>query len=161
MLFALVLAVVAPFTILKDNCGRPLMSVSDLKLPDISMPDIGKAADEIPGTSGQLSVIYEWTDAKGNLNFTTEAPPAGVAYVVKTYDPNSNVIQAVKPIVEAAATSEENSDSSAARGDESAGDGLGNPYSPQQIEKLFDDAKNVQKQLNERVTKQQQMIENL
>lgn len=163
MLAALVLAVLAPFTVLKDDDGKPLMSFSDLKMPELAVPglqDVEGAGDKLSGAVDQDTVIYQWTDAAGNLNFTNEAPPEGIEFTVRSYDPAANVIQAVKPESGTLATMDEE------RGGKTTGEAqadgkIGNPYSPQKIEKLFDDAKNVQQQLNERATQQQQMIENL
>ena len=164
MLAAMVLAVLAPFTILKDEYGKPLMSFGDLKIPELAVPDmqeIKDVTDDLPGSSGQNTVIYQWTDASGNLHFTTEEPPEGVEFTVKSYNPQANVIQAVKPKAEAVAATG-NTEGAGEDGNQGDTDGnIGNPYSPEKIEKLFDDARKVQQQLNERALKQQQVIDNL
>ena len=164
MLAALVLAVLAPFTILKDEYGKPLMSFSDLKMPDLAVPDmqdIKNATDELPGKAGQSDVIYQWTDANGNLNFTTEPPPEGIEFTRRTFNPAANVIQSVKSKQEAVVATD-NLQAGGAGGNVGESDGnIGNPYSPEKIDKLFDDARKVQQQLNERALKQQQIIDNL
>ena len=74
-------------------------------------------------------------------------------YTLKGYDPNANVIQAVKlsdiektvePI--ATASSDQNSPSGP------------NPYNKDDILKLFDDSKNIQKLLNQRADYQNSTI---
>lgn len=158
MLAVFVLALLLPFSILKDESGRPLMSLSKFKLPDISMPDVSLPdmpslpANDAPvvADDSDLSgkdVFYKWQDADGRPHFTTEPPPEGVEYTLKGYDPDTNVIRSVEPIPDPAA---EEPEASAQQGDRDPGE-IGNPYSKESIEKLFDDAKNIEKILNERL----------
>jgi hypothetical protein len=160
LITALVLAVILPFTIIKGRDGRPLMSISDLKMPDLSMPGVPDSVDvpSLPGVSGsgRTDTVYQWRDKDGSLHFTTDPPPPGVEYTVKGYDPNANLIQSIKPESEeqvAEVESGESSDSSSAKDR-----GIGNPYSPERIEKLFDDAENVQKLIDERMKKQEEIF---
>ena len=154
MIALLVIAMLLPFTILKGRDGSPLMSFSDLSFPSFSLPDMPKMprAGDLAPSAGDLSgkdIFYQWYDAKGNVQFTSEPPPDGVEYTVKGFDPNANVIQAVEPLP--------------AEGDEPAAisevrpsdDDIGNPYSQEAIEKLFKDAQNIEKMLNERLKQQE------
>jgi hypothetical protein len=157
---ALFIAVLLPFTLLKGPDGKPLMSFGDIKMPDISIPElptIKPAQQKIEGLTGK-DIIYQWRDAEGNLNFTTEMPPAGTEYTVKGYDPRTNLIQSVKaepdPPAPALATESEQNSSNQVKGVSD----IGNPYSPGKVEKLFNDAKNVQKLLNDRMKQQEAMI---
>ena len=50
MLAAVVIALLLPFTLLKDDQGKTLMSFSDFSLQDISLPDIS-----IPDMSDLMS----------------------------------------------------------------------------------------------------------
>lgn len=158
MITLLVIAMLLPFTILKGPDGNTLMSFSDLSLPSFSLPDMPKmpSAGDLAPSAGNLSgkdVFYQWYDADGNVQFTTDPPPDGVEYTRKGYDPNANVIQAVEPLPE--------------KGDEAAEvteikppeDDIGNPYSQEAIEKLFKDAQNIEKMLSEKL-KQQEAIAN-
>ena len=112
------------------------------------MPRAGDLAPSAGDLSGK-DIFYQWYDAKGNVQFTSEPPPDGVEYTVKGFDPNANVIQAVEPLP--------------AEGDEPAAvseakpsdDDIGNPYSQEAIEKLFKDAQNIEKMLNERLKQQE------
>lgn len=152
LLALVVLAVLLPFTILKGNDGRPLMSFSDLKAPDLAMPDLPDS-DKLPALNSakREDIVYQWRDAKGQLNFTTSPPPEGVEYTAKGYDPNTNLIQSVE------VEQEPPQDVETARTQIDAPVELGNPYSPERVEKLIKDAKNVQKLLDDR-TKQQEAI---
>ncbi len=151
-----IIAVLLPFTVLKDKTGKTLMSFSDLDFPEISMPDItlpdmssrpdkAKWAASAPGMAGK-DIFYRWYDDAGNLHFTTEPPPPGVDYVIKGFDPNTNVIQAVKvnPNVD-----EKNAKVASQKNSAEAQD-ISNPYSQESIKKLFDDARNIEKLLNDR-----------
>ena len=154
MITLLVIAMLLPFTILKDREGRPLMSFSDLSLPDFSLPDMPKVPGtsdltrSVGGGSGQ-DVFYQWYDADGNIQFTSEPPPSGIEYTTRGYDPDANVIQAVKPPPE-----EKEEPAPVAESKTPSGD-IGNPYSHESIEKLFKDAQNIEKMLNERLKHQE------
>lgn len=157
---ALVIAILLPFTVLKGKDGRPLMSFKDLKMPQIAMPSMPKQVelpDVLEKPAGQ-DLVYQWRDAEGSLNFTSQPPPAGIEYTVKGYDPRTNLIQSVKLNEEDAAdNSTADSEQNSAAQVEKASD-IGNPYSPEKIEKLFNDAKNVEKLLNDRLKQQEAMI---
>jgi hypothetical protein len=154
MLAVLVVAFLLPFTLLKDNEGKTLMSFSDLSLSDFKMPDFKMpdmlASDKLLPTNGGGSredVFYRWNDAKGNIQFTTEPPPDGVEYTVKGYNPDTNLIQAVEipveePVVEPPQPGASENMSSAQDPD--------NPYSKDNIQKLFDDTRNLEQMFKQR-----------
>ena len=147
MIAALLIAMALPFTVLKDDYGKPLMSLKDLKLPEFSVPDLPDMpkAGNLTSGSGEKDFFYKWYDSEGNVQFTTEPPPDGVEYTVKGYDPDTNLIQAVQaPKEEVQAAGDNTPDSGAKSG------GLENPYDPESIKKLMEDAKNVQNILNQR-----------
>ena len=147
LIAALFIAMLLPFTILKGPDGNTLMSFSDIGLPDLSMPDLpsvpsgSKMSSALDG-GGEI-IFYQWYDADGNVQFTTEPPPQGIEYTVKGYDPDTNVIQAVELPAEESQPEE-------ASGQAEKTDDIGNPYDPARIEKLFEDAKNVEKLLKQR-----------
>ncbi|GBF29642.1 hypothetical protein MnTg03_01218 [bacterium MnTg03] len=155
----LVISLLLPFTFLKDKHGNPMLSVGDLNfpsltLPELSMPDfLSSGMPKLPGGvkgSDGKDMIYQWTDADGNVQFSNSQPPEGVVYTLKGYDPNLNVIQAVET---QAAGSEEVSGSESKKKITSAKD-IGSPYSVERIEKLFEDANNIEKLLNQRLNNQ-------
>ena len=150
LLAALVLALLLPFTILKDDQGKTLMSFSDFSLPDMSLPDMPSfdgVSKLTPSSSdiGGKSIFYKWYDAEGSVQFTTEPPAEGIEYTVKGYDPNTNVIQAVKtPAAETMPNEPVSTGETAIALPEM------NPYDAESIIKLFDDTRNIEKLLNQR-----------
>lgn len=153
LLIALVvLAVLLPFTLLKGKDGRPLMSLDKLTKPDIALPKLPDSDNK-----GGRDLIYRWTDAEGVVHFTNTPPPAGVNYTVKGYDPNTNLIQSVKPL-----NKEEPPASKpvqAARKTPESLKEIGNPYSVDKVDKLMDDARKVQQLLDDRLKKQEALIQ--
>ena len=156
MIAVLFIAMLLPFTILKDDSGKTLMSLSDISLPDFSMPgfsmpDMPKISDaKIPASLDQdlggKDIIYKWYDNNGNIQFTSEPPPEGIEYTRKGFDPDTNVIQAVN-----VAPKESASDESSPNQDEPVDPGeVGNPYSQDRIKKLYEDAKKIEKLLQQR-----------
>ena len=156
MIAVLFIAMLLPFTILKDDSGETLMSFSDISLPNLSMPDfsmpdlskISDAKNSAPldeDLSGK-DVFYKWYDSNGNIQFTSEPPPEGIEYTLKGFDPDTNVIQAIK-----APPKESGSDESTPVQNKSTdAEKIGNPYSPDSIKKLFEDTENIEKLLEQR-----------
>ena len=110
LIAVLVIALLLPFTLLKGKDGNAMLNFRDLNFPSVSLPDLSMPdflSSDLPGLRGRISssdnesltgndVIYRWTDAKGNLQFSNEQPPEGIVYTLKGYDPDLNVIQAVE-----------------------------------------------------------------
>jgi len=155
MIAALFIAMLLPFTILKGPDGKTLMSFSDFDLPDFSLPSLPKLPDvsRMNSSDDSLSgkdLFYKWYDAEGNVQFTTEPPAEGIEYTVKGFDPDTNLIQAVelpeeKPEPDEAPQAKNSDDS-------------GSLYSKEGIEKLFKDAKDVEKLLNQRMKDQESAL---
>jgi hypothetical protein len=161
-LAALVIAALLPFTLLKDEQGRTLMSFSSFSLPDFNMPDMpGMQSSKllvpsVDGHGGQ-DIVYRWNDSQGNIQFTTEPPADGIRYIVKGYDPNANVIQAVKsPEIEKPA--QPVASDAAGSSEQNSPPGLESAYDNDNILRLFDDRKNIQKLLNQRTDYQNSAI---
>jgi len=159
MFAALFIAILLPFTILKGKDGNALVSIKNIGLPDFSLPDMPDmpklpTADDFSPSDESLAgkdIFYKWNDAAGNVQFTTKPPPAGIEYTIKGFDPDANVIQAVKiPPKESAPKDAKSSEAKPDKAEES-----GSPYSKEGIEKLFKDAKNIEKMLNQRFKDQQ------
>jgi hypothetical protein len=160
LLAVLVIAMLLPFTILKDDSGKTLLSFSDFEWPDFSTPRLPKVpmVDSIGDSAdagGSKNKVYRWFDGEGNIQFTTEPPPEGVDFEVRVFDPDVNVIEPVRlPSGEKpAARGETDSETSATPADADF-----NPYSADSLKKLFDKAKNVEKLLNERFQSQESAI---
>ncbi|MCK4708766.1 MAG: DUF4124 domain-containing protein [Gammaproteobacteria bacterium] len=155
LIAVLVLAVLLPFTILKGKDGKPLMSISNIKMPDLSLPKIPDAVKntEFSTGSGSKDIIYKWRDEKGELHFSSSPPPEGIEYTAKGYDPNTNLLQSVKIQTEEPEQPEAEKQSQIQKASD-----IGNPYSPAKVDKLIKDAQNIEKLLNDRVKKQETLI---
>jgi len=153
LISVLVISILLPFTILKGTDGKPLLSFADLKSPELP-----KVSGSITGLGGKNSnrkdAIYKWVGENGDLQFSNSPPPAGIEYTVMNYDPNQNVIQAVEiesnEPVEVLEREPKKKVTSMKD--------VGNPYSPEKIEKLFEDANNIEKLLNQRLNNQEAII---
>ena len=149
---------------MKGKDGGTLLNFSDLKLPDLKLPDF--SLPEIPelptginesssGNSARVDVFYQWYDKDGNIQFTTAPPAAGIDYTVKEVNPDANLIQSV----ELPKASSELSTEVEASGKANSSDDLLNPYSKESVEKLFKDAKNVEKLLQQRMDQQKSVLD--
>lgn len=151
---AIIIAILLPFSLLKGKDGKPLMNFGDLKLPEVSLPDMPGSKNIGTAVIGDSNSIYEWKDEEGNLQFSNMPPAEGIEYTVKEYDPNTNVIQAVEvPDKEPESASSE--PHSSQETEPVGGTGI---YSPEKIKKLIDDAKNVENLLNDRLKQQEAII---
>ncbi len=157
MIALLVIGGLAPFTFIKGENGQPLMSFSDLKMPnskipDFSLPDFSDSDTESAPTSD--GTVYKWKDKNGTWQFTSEPPPKDMTFTSTVYDQNMNVIQAVetKRTLEKKKVLEQTEEAP-----------LTNlsAHSPEKIEKLFKDAGNLESLLNDRAKKQQEILDNL
>ena len=154
LIAALVLSVLLPFTILKGKDGQPLMSLSDIKVPSFSLPDMPDIVTntEPLSVSGKEDIIYKWMDKQGVLHFSSSPPPEGIEFTSKGYDPDTNLIQSVKVITEPTERLRPQQKQVQAPSD------IGNPYSPAKVEKLINDAQNIEKLLNDRLKRQEALI---
>jgi hypothetical protein len=105
-------------------------------------------------------IIYKWTDAGGFLQFTDVPPPEGIQAEIIKVDPNTNLIPAVaapqpesEALPVAAAPTEQ--DKTPASPD------MPFPYTPDQIKKTMDDARKAQQMMNDKLQKQQQILDQL
>lgn len=151
----LIIGILLPFSILKGKDGKPLINFGDLKIPEFSMPALPESSssgDADAVITGSPNLIYEWKDAEGNLEFSNSPPADGIEFTVREYDPNTNVIQSIElPSEEAEVSNTEPKTDQKILSSDSPGD----VYSPEQIKKLIDDAKNVENLLNERLKNQE------
>ena len=97
-------------------------------------------------------IVYKWRDSRGELHFSSSPPPQGVEYTVKGYDPNANLIQSIEvkheePVAEQIPENQVKKASD-----------IGNPYSPEKVEKLFNDAQKIQQTLENRLKQQEAAI---
>lgn len=93
LLLLLLFAAIFPFTFPWKE-GRPLLSLSDIHLPQMPSLELPGSGEGASG-SGQPVTFYRWQQADGRVQFSSEAPDAGVSYEVIEVDPDTNLIQAV------------------------------------------------------------------
>lgn len=121
------------------------------------MPKMSESSTPIPADDSDLTgkdIFYQWYDATGNVQFTTEPPTEGIEYTIKGFDPDTNLLQAVKlPPEKAADSGADTTDQKSAKPED-----IGNPYSQESIKKLFDDAKNIEKVLKQRLKDQESAL---
>jgi hypothetical protein len=107
LLFILVASVAAPF-VLRDRDGHPLMSIHDMRLPEIALPDTNglkdavraarnsteTASDEVHANTGTKTSakIYRWQDEEGGWHFANSAPGERGATEIAV-DTSVNVMQ--------------------------------------------------------------------
>ena len=83
LMLSVVAAIAAPF-ILKDEAGRPLMSLDKLHMPEIStppLPDVQSTLEDVArklpglddGKEQALVKAYKWQDAEGVWHFSDRA----------------------------------------------------------------------------------------
>ena len=163
MLALLVLAILLPFTLLKNDQGRPLMSFSEITVADFKFPDLGGAPSGkslLPSDTGpgDLDRFYKWYDAEGELQFTTEPPPDGIKYTIKEVDPNANLIQSVTLTAEEVAPQYPGVTNPSAPGQPLIPQNLGDIYDKDSIQNLIDNAKNLEQQLHLKINNQNSAI---
>lgn len=95
--------------------------------------------------------VYKWVDENGLTQYSSEPPPQQISAEVLELDQNTNVIKGLE--IEQAEESK-NPDTSLAVPE-------GTIYSPDNIKKIMDDAKNVQNLLDERYKNQQDALDGL
>jgi hypothetical protein len=167
MIFLVILACVAPF-VLKRHDGRPWMSVSDLKTPDITLPDVKPIADHIANMtnkesdkrSPELATVYKWKDKNGVWHFADKANPTSPGEAIEI-DPHANLVhieQRRSDTVQASENGDIAMNDSEKTDDQSGSlDSDGNPY--QHLPGLIEGAKNIEQVVNRRSASQQHAIE--
>ncbi len=134
--------------------GRvPWQDLGAFKKPNISVPK----KLSLPGKKAKKELVYKWQDADGVWQYSQEPPPERESYSQIEVDPNANVVAAV-PTPEQAEETESIEGNESEKNDK---DDTLFPYTPERIEKLMDDARDVQNKLNERAGKQQEILDGL
>ena len=122
--------------------GKTPFSANDLKMPDISAPNVDSLVN------GGKTTAYKWTDENGVVHYSSEPPPEQQQVEVLEVDPNVNLVQGVQKKEEVPGP-----------GSQPALDlPGGNVYSPKNVQKLIQDAKDVQQKLNERYQEQEKIV---
>jgi len=164
IIFIVVLACAAPF-ILKRTDGRPWMSFSDLKTPDLSVPDISPITDQVrklhntdsDDVTRHQTTVFKWQDKNGIWHFSDEASTTAESEeIIINHNTNMVHIDTQGTTVEAPQTK---SDESLVNNNTQALDPDSNPY--EQLPGLIDKAKNVEQLLNQRQQQQEKILKQL
>ena len=122
---------------------------SGLKLPSFSRPnlDVGTTFNKTINNGKQQA--FKWTDDKGVVHYSSEAPINTSSVETIEVDPNTNLIQGLNSRTE---QEEAKAEPEVMKK---------NVYSPGGAKKFLDEAKNVEKILKERETKRKQTLDNI
>ena len=164
LLFLVLLAVALPF-VMKDKDGQPLMTASKLEMPDIglqgmvdrvsskdiSLPDISTISSDIKTVLPNKTKIYSWRDKEGNMHFTNVPPENGGETDTMQVNPNMNVMQTSKPPQEEVVDSPKKEDSGVPDAQ--------SLYTPEGINRLLEDAKNVEAVSRQRIEEHNRIID--
>jgi len=108
----------------------------------------GASLPSIPTLPPGKETAYKWTDAQGVVHYSSEPPPEQMADLKKMIvDPNVNLVQGAKPTPKP--TPEQN---------DPQAESAPSLYNPQSVQKLVEDARNVEKLLNDRAKAQEDII---
>lgn len=164
MMFAVVLTCAAPF-VLKRSDGTPWLSLTDLKTPDIALPDISPLTNQIKklgntdpenNNVGQTTV-YKWQDKGGVWHFSDKASNASPSEEIKI-NHNTNLVHLDKqesPVK----LDQIASDEIISRDEDTPLNLEAGPY--EQLPDLIDQAKNVENLLNQRQQQQEKILKQL
>lgn len=122
--------------------GKTPFSASDLKMPDISAHSVN------PLVNGGKTTAYKWTDENGVVHYSSEPPPEHQQVEVLEVDPNINLMQGVQKKEEVPGPTSQPALELPS----------GNIYNPKNVQKLIQDAKDVQQKLNERYKEQEKIM---
>lgn len=173
ILALLVIGGLAPFTFIKGKDGKPLMSFSDIKMPNTKLPDIDipSLPDSSITPSNSTSskpnykegTVFKWKDKEGTWQFSSEPPPEGSDFSSTLYNNTLNVIQSVETPRTRAEKEKQKQATNTLTGKTipKSLDDVGSPYSPEKIETLFNDANNLETLLKDRAKQQEDLLKNL
>lgn len=99
--------------------------------------------------SGGKQTVYKWVDEDGVTQYSAEAPSADQQVKTLELDPNTNIVQGVQ-------MPEDEKEEKTSKPEISMPTGA--IYSPESIKKLVDDAKNIEKLLQDRVDTQEKIL---
>lgn len=128
-------------------------SMPKFKVPDVSMPDV-KLPEFGGGDEGEIATVYKWVDENGVINYS-QTKPEGVADLdTMEVDPNTNLVQGEPiPEPEPEAKPKEEKSATAALPD------MNLLPTPDRVQKVMQDAQNIQSQMNDRTRQLEQAIQ--
>ncbi len=121
------------------------------------LKDKASSAAEDVNVGGKLKSdtqqVYKWQDANGQWHYGNKAPEEVANAKSVIINKNQNIIDSVKV--------PEPKEKAVQTNNNAVGIKKPNPYSPAQVKKTIDDAKNVQNMLDERLELQQKALKGL
>ena len=103
-----------------------------------ALPELGSSKNLLPA---RKETAYRWRDENGVIHYSSEPPPNAEAEKLEV-DPSTNLIQGLE-LKEKQASEDKEKPAEPEMP-------KANPYNPETIKKLFDDAKKVQETLDQR-----------
>ncbi|MBN1378817.1 MAG: hypothetical protein JXA04_06240 [Gammaproteobacteria bacterium] len=134
--------------------GRlPWQGISFKNQPDIGLPEM----PSLPKIKAARQLVYKWKDADDIWQFSSEPPADDLPYEQLEINPDANTIESVSIASEEQAPVKPDIKIPS----EANGNGMDLPYLPRGVKKLMEDARSVQKALNERAENQEETVDNL
>ena len=135
--------------------------------------NVGESASNLPGkvsgaVEGDSRTFYKWQDATGSWHYGEDPPANAQSLTAITLRLTDNVVPAFQDPNAVVENEEEFAESDSAeldnasknnkkKGKKKGGD-LENPYSPEQIQKLFENANQLQETMSQRTDQLNQLI---
>lgn len=125
----------------------------------MSLPGLSDLEDAVPDGLGELGnaviekdvTVYQWTDSQGVTHFGGTPPTGQGAYESKVISANTNLMKAQK-----VAEIEEEEKPKGSRITR-----VGSVYSPEGVKDVVDDAKDLQKMMDDRMEQQEELLNNI
>ncbi|NIB39569.1 DUF4124 domain-containing protein [Pseudomaricurvus alkylphenolicus] len=147
MLLILVVGLVAPF-FLKRPDGQPWMTINPDWYPSALWQrltgGVNQALPDFSGDSSAPTRVYKWRDKDGSWRYS-DTPPEGIDAQSLDINPDTNLIQGLPQ-----KQSEQQKKSQPATDNDLPGVPLPLTVSPDQVQKMMDDARNVQQLMDQR-----------
>lgn len=174
-IFIVFLACAAPF-LMKDNEGRPLMTIDKIKMPHFSMPDIdftfwkkkapmatskpeNLSPDSIvPGEGQNVVKMFTYKDEKGVSHFTDHEPVRDdyqVLYLPASEEEKKGSLDKIK---EKITDLTKKTDTQASKTPEKKDPGLSLPAPYLEAKQTIEDAKALKKQVEESYQKRDKLM---
>ncbi len=136
--------------------NSPNLVLPKSSMPDLNLSKISESATNLLDLNGEESTdtkyLYKWRDAKGIIHYTSVKPDAGINVETIELSSETNIVPAVS-------TTNQNIPHSQLPQTSDIDESEVNIYSPQGIEDLFDQAKDVKNLMNEHYGQQRKTSE--
>jgi hypothetical protein len=166
-LFSLLLVMgMAGLFVLKKPDGSPWFSLQDF-VPSLSVDSIKSSVSEVlpkqtlGGGDSDAVTVYRWQDAEGAWQYS-DKPPENLSaeMVIVETDLNRDLVPELKPS-EKKLKQSSGPNVRVIKDSRSANDGVPTLLSPDKVQSLIGDAKNVQKLVDEHAAKQREQLESI